>query len=194
MFSYHPPPSRHYSASLYTRRGERKYLSQSERQRFINCAKKERPTVQLLCLSIVLSGCRLSEALNLKTQDVLSPENAILVRSLKKRDKLEFRQIPLPSDIVASLTRLNLNQNKRLFPWKRTQALAHIKRVMASAEIAPVRANARALRHTFATHGLRHGIPLTLMQRWLGHSKIEITAIYTQILGPEEREIAEKMW
>ncbi len=33
-----------------------------------------------------------------------------------------------------------------------------------------------------------------LLQRWLGHADISPTAIYGDVLGPEEREIAARMW
>ena len=42
------------------------------------------------------------------------------------------------------------------------------------------------LRHTFATNHTLAGDPLTLVQYWMGHSRLETTAIYTQV-GPEER-------
>ena len=38
------------------------------------------------------------------------------------------------------------------------------------------------------------GIPVTLLQRWLGHARLESTAIYANVCGPEEREIARKFW
>lgn len=53
----------------------------------------------------------------------------------------------------------------------------------------------RAVRHTFAVHGLTKAhAPLNLMQKWLGHAKIETTAIYANAVGEEERSIAKRMW
>lgn len=40
----------------------------------------------------------------------------------------------------------------------------------------------------------RSGVPLNLVQRWLGHARMETTAIYLQAMGDEEREIAARMW
>jgi len=100
----------------------------------------------------------------------------------------------MPHGIISDLLVLGRTQQKRLFPWGRTQALSHVKRVMQKAEVVGFRATARGLRHTFGAHGIHCDIPLTLLQRWYGHASIETTAIYTQILGPEERAIAKKMW
>ncbi|MEM7068321.1 MAG: site-specific integrase [Pseudomonadota bacterium] len=194
MFSHHEISQRRPFRSLYTKDGQRKYLSEKERSRFIGHAKQQPRQVRLLCLVLALSGCRLSEALNLTKEDVLEIECAILIRTLKKRDKIIYRQIPLPAGLIYDLRRLGQKRNGRLFLWQRTQALQHIKRVMKLAAVDGVRATARGLRHTFGVHGILRGIPLTLLQRWFGHASIETTAIYTQVLGPEEREIAKKMW
>ena len=40
----------------------------------------------------------------------------------------------------------------------------------------------------------RDGVPLNLVQRWLGHASMATTAIYLDALGEEEREIAARMW
>jgi hypothetical protein len=37
-------------------------------------------------------------------------------------------------------------------------------------------------------------VPLNMTQKWLGHSRIATTAIYTNAMGPEEKQIAERMW
>jgi site-specific recombinase XerD len=50
------------------------------------------------------------------------------------------------------------------------------------------------LRHGFGIHAIRSGVPVNLVQRWLGHARLETTMIYLQALGSEEREIARRMW
>jgi len=37
------------------------------------------------------------------------------------------------------------------------------------------------------------GVPLNLIQRWMGHSRIETTAIYANAVGDEERALAKRM-
>jgi integrase/recombinase XerD len=36
--------------------------------------------------------------------------------------------------------------------------------------------------------------PLPMVQKWLGHAKLETTAIYTALVGQEERAVARKTW
>jgi site-specific recombinase XerD len=50
------------------------------------------------------------------------------------------------------------------------------------------------LRHGFGIHAVQSGVPLNLVQRWLGHARMETTAIYLDAMGSEEREIASRMW
>jgi integrase/recombinase XerD len=52
----------------------------------------------------------------------------------------------------------------------------------------------KGLRHSFGIHAIRSGVPLNLVQRWLGHASMTTTAIYRDALGEEEREIAARMW
>jgi integrase/recombinase XerD len=37
-------------------------------------------------------------------------------------------------------------------------------------------------------------VPPHLIQRWLGHSSLRTTAIYADVIGPDERAFAERMW
>jgi site-specific recombinase XerD len=57
-----------------------------------------------------------------------------------------------------------------------------------------IHATPKGLRHGFGLHAVRSGVPLNLVQRWLGHARMETTAIYLQAIGTEEREIAARMW
>jgi site-specific recombinase XerD len=48
--------------------------------------------------------------------------------------------------------------------------------------------------HGFGVAAVQAGIPLNLVQRWLGHAQLSTTAIYAEAIGPEEQEIAARMW
>jgi integrase len=66
---------------------------------------------------------------------------------------------------------------------------------MSSADICGgPHATPKGLRHAFGLHAIRSGVPLNLVQRWLGHASMNTTAIYLDAIGHEEREIASRMW
>jgi len=52
----------------------------------------------------------------------------------------------------------------------------------------------KALRHGFAMGAILNGVPLNVLQRWMGHAGIETTAIYVNVIGLEERALAQRMW
>ena len=56
------------------------------------------------------------------------------------------------------------------------------------------RAILKALRHAFDVGETQAAVPLNMIQRWLGHPDIQTTAIYTEVMGDEERVLADRMW
>ncbi len=38
------------------------------------------------------------------------------------------------------------------------------------------------------------GVPLNMVQKWLGHAQLSTTAIYADAVGAEEKSIMAKMW
>ena len=54
---------------------------------------------------------------------------------------------------------------------------------MGAADIRSLPATPKGLRHGFGVHAVMCGIPLNLIQKWLGHADIATTAIYTNVLG-----------
>lgn len=65
---------------------------------------------------------------------------------------------------------------------------------MQNAGIAHALCKPKALRHGFAIDAGQNGVPLNIVQRWLGHARIETTAIYAGALGEEERNLARRSW
>lgn len=55
-------------------------------------------------------------------------------------------------------------------------------------------AKPRALRHAFGVEAVQKRIALSVIKKWLGHAKIETTAIYADPVGEEERALARLTW
>jgi integrase/recombinase XerD len=188
-------------ASLYSAAGLRKYLTPDERARFLAASLAEpRPFVRTLCLTLAYTGCRISEALALTAAAIQPAQGCIAIRTLKRRNQLVVvREVPVPSTLIEELERVyrlsSLPQLRRLWPLSRGRAWQLVKEVMKSAQITTgPHASPKGLRHGFGLHAIRCGVPLNLVQRWLGHTSMTTTAIYLQAIGNEEREIAARMW
>ena len=93
---------------LFDSAGKRKYLTADERVKFEDAAKEAEREVRTFCLMLKNTGCRISEALNVKVRNIDFEAKAVIFETLKQRKKKVFRQVPL-SD--AFLDELNLVYN-----------------------------------------------------------------------------------
>jgi site-specific recombinase XerD len=81
-----------------------------------------------------------------------------------------------------------------LWCWHRVTAWRVVKEVMGDAGVVGRPACPRGFRHGFGVGALQAKVPLNLVQKWLGHSRIGTTAIYADACGPEERAFAAIFW
>lgn len=182
---------------MFNNHGQRKYLTRSETDRFMAAARAQDPEIYSFCWVMAATGCRISEALSLSAGGVDFETNSLTILSLKKRGKMIFRRVPLPLALVQSLRRWidqGILKKPKLWPWSRMTGYRHIRNTMHAAGICGGHATPKGLRHGFGVNAVQSGVPLNLVQRWLGHADMKITAIYTSAMGPEEREIASRMW
>jgi len=188
--------------SLYAPGGARKYINADERRRFLLAADDSDPLTRTLCMTLVFTGCRLSEALSLSMSHVHPVASVVAIKSLKKRRKGTVREVPVPALLIEALMQVqgtDLTPSEQtpfplLWPWQRTWGWMRVKEVMAQAGIAGPQATPKGLRHGFGVHAVQSAVPLNLIQKWLGHASLSTTAIYTDAVGPEEYAIAERMW
>lgn len=185
---------------LYDIQGNRKYLTQVERQQFETAARNADREVRTFCLMLLYSGCRISEALNLVVRNIDFTGKAAIFRTLKKRNgKIVHRAVPLPDHFLDELNlvhniKTNKKQNHKIWSWARATASRKVEEVMQNAKINGIQACPKGLRHGFVITCLEKQIPLNMAQKWLGHSSITTTAIYANALGAEERSIASRLW
>jgi site-specific recombinase XerD len=65
---------------------------------------------------------------------------------------------------------------------------------MQKAGVAGAHASPKGLRHSLGVSALQSGVPLNILQKWLGHTHMHTTAIYSDAVGPEERKLAGRFW
>jgi integrase/recombinase XerD len=193
----------HAGMSLYGPAGGRKYLNAAERRRFIKAANRADPETRLFCVVLGWSGGRISEVLALTAAAIDIDSGTANIETLKRRKRGIVRQVPLPRDTLRDLNRffnLRILQRdpelavERLWAWSRTTAWRRVKEVMAAARISGTPAMPRGLRHSFGVKAFQSNVPAHLVQRWMGHASLRTTSIYGDVMGPDERAFAARMW
>jgi integrase len=189
-------------ASLYDRDGLRKYLNANEIARFLAAIAQLPPADRLYLLTLACTGARISESLAI-TPASFQLEASVLSLATLKRRRPHMREVPLPPALTSALDQhYRLRERQRdpaeaclpLWPMSRWTAWRRVKRAMTLAGLTGRLASPKGLRHAFGVATNQAGIPLTLVQRWLGHARLATTAIYLDVSGPEERRFAERYW
>jgi integrase len=190
------------SAPLYAADGTRKYVNAAERGRALKAIAALDPNKALFALILAWTGARVSEALALTPASFQIEGGLVAIVTLKRR-RFIVREVPIPTNLMdALIARFDLRAaqldpsraQQRLWLWRRETGWRIIKKIMSQAGVVGRSACPRGLRHGFGVGTLQAGIPITLVQRWLGHARISTTAIYTEACGPEERAIASRFW
>lgn len=146
----------------------------------------DNPKHKLLLLIGYGAGLRVSEIVNLQWKDILFNEYKIHVKNAKgKKD----RMVMLPFSIVRSLEiyRQLFNGKHYVFEGQYageplgTGTVQHVMREALKKSGLEKKATVHTLRHSFATHLLENGTDIRYIQKFLGHSSIKTTTIYTHL-------------
>ncbi len=148
------------------------------------------------------TGLRVSELVNLKLQDIDFSED--LIRTFGKGNK--ERVIPM-GDYASLYLKKYIYDYRPLMLKKRPceyvflnnhglglTRQAYFKTIKEIARIKGIKKDIspHTLRHSFASHMLKHGADLRTIQELLGHSDISTTQIYTHITNEELRKNYEE--
>lgn len=163
-------------------------------------AKRDRAMLELL----YATGMRVTELVSLNLDDIVMTEPLAHVRCLGKGAK--ERTIPIHEQAIEAVRnyldearpKLVRARNQRaLFVNRRGERLTRqgfwlILKNYAKAANIDVEVTPHTLRHSFATHMLRGGMPIRTVQEILGHANISTTQIYTQLTQRHVREAYDK--
>jgi integrase len=183
-------------ARLFDRLGNRKYLNRLERRAYFREINRDRDVaVRAFCLTLFYTGCRISEGLNLAPHRIDLRGETVVFETMKRRRCGYFRAVPIPKNLANLLRQLvNGKQSTSVWTFSRTTAYRLIKDQMARAGITGAMASPKGLRHGFAVACVTENVPLPMVQKWLGHARLETTAIYLDARDEEERAFAKRTW
>jgi integrase/recombinase XerD len=164
-------------------------LSKQEVRRLIANSGNERN--MLIIKMLYSSGLRLSECINLKSNDIEFDEGIMWVRSGKgKKDRLAIISDSLSRELKRYIDK---NNTEHIFsgpngPFSPRYIEKIVKKAAEDAGIKK-KVTPHTLRHCFATHLLESGVDIRKIQELLGHSNLQTTQIYTKVSKEELKKV-----
>lgn len=164
-------------------------LARSEVARLISATSNIKH--RTLLMTAYATGLRVSEIVRLTPKDILSERGLVFVRQGKG---LKDRYTLLSQTLLVALRRyykLEFVDQHRESPWlfagqdltkhySERSAQRAFENAKVKAEIQHGK-GIHCLRHSFATHLLEAGVDLVSIQRLMGHSSLQTTAIYLHV-------------
>jgi len=162
----------------------RKYLKEDELKALLEAPRRMRD--RLIIKLMYETGMRVGELASLTIGDVDLEASEITIQRAKRHE--EGRKVPIVNSWTKTMlhdyigTRKNRKDplfvsNKR-GPLSRRQVERLVSSYAEKVGIEPDKRHPHVLRHTHAVQALKSGIDLRTLQQNLGHSSIEVTAIY----------------
>ena len=148
------------------------------------------PRARLLMMIEWRAGLRVSEALALEVGD-LSLDVELPTLRVRQGKGRKARIVPVHPELLSALSSAlqfgNIAESDKIVKASRSTADRWIKEATAGAQKAGAIASGRrisnhTLRHSYARHLLMNGIPINYLSRWLGHSSIQTTLIYLELV------------
>ncbi len=153
-----------------------------------------------LCITALLTGLRLAELINLRWNDLDFSSKVIQVKNSETftTKSRKNRIVPMSEELFRLFKEKKENiktesafvfHNKKGKPLKEQTISQQFKKYVISAGIND-KLHFHSLRHSFATHLVRKGVPLFAIQKLLGHSTSKTTEIYSHLLPQQlHREV-----
>ena len=154
--------------------------------------QKEAKHEQLKLIFVLYYACglRRTEAYNLQIKDINFDKKIIFVHQGKN---YKDRIIPINKSIYKALEHYIYNfrnlqkaKHNRLFLHTTrtlTNNLKHLQQITDNKQIKSKKLTLHILRHSIATHLLQNGMSIKNIAKFLGHSTLDSTQIYTHIVN-----------
>lgn len=167
----------------------KEWLSEKEIASLFHCP--EITSRDLLLMKVSYLGClRISETLNSKREDYRNEEYSYLLLRKQKTDKKNWEIQPIPPELFGEVTRF-CNDNKiksqdYVFKSNRSPKLSYnmaYKIVKKNCKLAGIDKpiTTHSFRRSRATHLLDSGLPLSKVQGFLRHKRIDTTQKYLKL-------------
>jgi site-specific recombinase XerD len=165
------------------------FFSQEEVRKLLNATDNLKH--KAILTTIYSCGLRLSELISLQLTDVKSDSDLLLIQQSKgNKDRL----VALPDKLLILLREYYIEYKPKVFLFEGANNTKYsersvqlvLKKAMKKANIT-TKGSVHTLRHSYATHLIKSGIDIRVVQELLGHSDIRTTMIYTHITDVDKK-------
>ena len=132
-------------------------------------------------------GMRISEVCSLLVNDIDIEARKIFIRNSKERkDRMVYISDTAAMALQQHLAICSDPESVHVFPTQRGVMTPRTlqRRLVHYGGLCDVPITAHRLRHTFASQMLAAGMPVTSLQRYLGHEHLDTTMIYAEVTDP----------
>lgn len=153
----------------------------------------ESPRDRLMMKLMFYCGLRSMEVRKLKKMDIDFTARTIMIIGKGNKERL----VPIPESLMKDIKEYIESEaiKDRFFYLGGRQLRRKIKEYASKAGLtAPNKISPHKLRHSYATHLLNNGVNLRTVQKWLGHSNINTTTIYTHTSMDQDVEKIEEVF
>ena len=168
------------------------YTEMEELLESIDTSTDEGLKRRLLIEMFYSTGCRVSEIINIKVNDIdfLNKKIRIMGKGSKERIVYygDYAKKYLDKYLSKGLDKDYLFVNKHGDKYTVEEIELIVKDIMKHLSI-KTHVTPHTLRHTFATHLLNNGADIRSVQELLGHSNLSTTGIYTHVSSDRLKEV-----
>jgi integrase/recombinase XerD len=154
------------------------YLEIHEINNLLDVANAESPRDSMIIRFLFATGVRVSELTNVRKRDINWQTGAITV--LGKGDK-ERKVIVMPEfmEVLREYCK-GFKDEQKLFDYHTGTVQDDFRKLVKMSGIQK-HVTPHKMRHSFATHMLRGGTNIVLIQKFLGHTSLNTTQIYAHV-------------
>lgn len=165
-----------------------KFLDRTEIDMLIGAARN--PLERALMHTLFSTGLRVTECVSLPRTEL---EDATETKELSIVGKGGWQRVvffsPKALKEIASYTTGRTDRDARLFPITKRTAERIVARAAASVNL---KATPHTFRHSLATHLLKQGANIRIVQEMLGHRALSSTMVYTGVANKDLLEAHKK--
>lgn len=169
------------------------YFTPEEVHRILDLCDKKRD--HLLLNFLWQTGARVSEIIPVKVSDVDFYSGNLKILTLKRK-KPYYRYVPLnqlKGNLADYILEEGLARTDLIFPITRQRVFGIVKQAVLDAGYDDGRAHPHTFRHSFAVNCILQGVPLIVVQKWLGHSSIQSTMVYLKVRAEDTKQFFDEL-